>query len=114
MVKDGEDWHRLQTRNLQNFKFIFSRWASHEVDSLNYRMLFDFTHLKQFHGKMFIFKRSANLILNHLHNTTEVPWSGSHFFPRLVQKLNTDAKEFFKCEVHGEEYRVEIFPAIGS
>ena len=63
---------------------------------------------------MFIFKRSADLILNHLHDTTEVSWSGSHFFPRLVQKLNTDAKEFFKCKVHGEEDRVEIFPGIRS
>lgn len=61
---------------------------------------------------MSIFKRSADLILDHLHDTTKVSRGGSHFFPRFVQKLNTDAKEFFKCKVHGEEYRVEIFPGI--
>lgn len=62
---------------------------------------------------MFVFKSSADLVLDHLHNTTEISWSGSHLFPRLVQKLNTDAEELFECKVHGEKYRVVLFTGIG-
>ena len=61
---------------------------------------------------MSLFERSTNLVLNHLHNTVEISWSGSHLFPRLIQKLNTDAKEFLKCKVHSEKYRVVLLTGI--
>lgn len=76
------------------------------------KVLLDLTYLKQFHREMFVFKSSTDLIFNHLHNTTEISWSGSHLFPSLVQKLNADTEELFECEIHGEKYRVILFTRI--
>ena len=35
MVRDGEDWHRLQTKKKKKSKEIFSICGSRDVDSLN-------------------------------------------------------------------------------
>lgn len=34
-----------------------------------------------------------------------------HFFPGLVQQLDTDGKQFLKCTVMGEKHGVIVIPA---